>query len=293
MQTNILLSAQTVAAIDVRVDKILKDLGHPEPPLSLADVRQLLKLDLGYYSVADTSWLTEKIHQLKVAGKQVLSEPTTIFAVTKSLGLKGVLLIDRRRILLDGDVAQPKLRWNEAHEITHDLLPWHEGLAHGDPESTVNPSFHEQLEAEANYGAGRLLFCGSAFKEIVNSSNLSFQLVKQLKKLYGNTLTTTLWRVIEATQHRAFGMVTVHPREATGNDAGDIRYFVRSPLFAVEYSMVAPSSIFRMICTGCHGKKGPIGHGAFTLTDDRRDVRQSTFETFWNGYDALTLAHST
>jgi hypothetical protein len=121
VQTNILLSAQTAAAIDIRVEKLLKDLGHPAPPLCLADVRHLLKLDLGYYSVADTSWLKEKIHQLKVAGKQVLSEPATILAVTKSLGLKGVLLVDRRRILLDTDVAQPKLRWNEAHEITHDV----------------------------------------------------------------------------------------------------------------------------------------------------------------------------
>jgi hypothetical protein len=116
--------------------------------------------------------------------------------------------------------------------------------------------------------------------------------VKELKKLYGNTLTTTLWRVVEATQHRAFGMVTVHPRETTGNGADDIRYFVRSPLFADEYTMAVPSSVFRMICAGCHGRKGPVGDGAFTLTDDRGDARSFRFETFWNGYDALTLGYS-
>lgn len=69
MQTNRLLHPKTAQAIDLRVEKLLKDLGNPEPPLSLTDVRKLLKLDLGYYSTDDDSWLREKIHQMKVAGK--------------------------------------------------------------------------------------------------------------------------------------------------------------------------------------------------------------------------------
>jgi hypothetical protein len=292
LQANILLSNHTLSAIDVRIEKILKDLGHPEPPLRLEDVRRLLKLDLGYYSATDTSWLKDKIHQLRVAGKQILSEPSTILAVTRSLGLKGVLLVDRRRILLDTDIAAPKLRWNEAHEITHDVLPWHEGLAHGDPEATLSPACHEQLEAEANYGAGRLLFCGTAFSETVRSSSLSFELVKRLKKIYGNTLTSTLWRLVEATQHRAFGLVSVHPGQAKHDEMSDIRYFIRSPLFAAEYALAQPTLVFDTICAGCYGRKGPLGSGELVLANDRGESRTFKFETFWNGYDALTLGHS-
>ena len=77
MHPNLLLSEHSSAQIDIRVEKILNDLGDPHPPLNLEDVRRLLKLDLGYYSTADTTWLNEKIHQLKVAGKQVLSSPTS------------------------------------------------------------------------------------------------------------------------------------------------------------------------------------------------------------------------
>jgi hypothetical protein len=256
----------------------------------LDDVRRLLKLDLAYYSSTDTTWLKEKIHQLKVAGKQVLSDPSTILAVTRSLGLKGVLLVDRRRILLDTDVAKPKLRWNEAHEITHDILPWHDGLAHGDPEATLSLGCHELTEAEANYGAGRILFCGRQFTEVVRNSSLSFDLVKRLHRGYGNTMTTTLWRLIEGTQHRAFGIVGVHPREATGM-TDDVRYFVRSPTFAAEYSGVTSSSLFQMVRANCHGRRGPIGNGTLSVVDDRGDKRPFAFETFWNGYDALTLAH--
>lgn len=274
------------------MDKILKDLGNPEPPLSLEDVRRLLKLDLGYYSTADTSWLKEKIHQLKVAGKQVLSAPSTILQVTKSLRLKGVLLVDRRRILLDTDVAAAvKLRWNEAHEITHDILPWHDGIAHGDPEATLSPGCHEQIEAEANYGAGRLLFCGETFRERVRSSELTFKLVKELHTQFGNTITTTLWRVVEATQHCAFGFVSVHPRNVIGDMDSDVRYFVRSARFLSFHSTASPAAIFKSVCSQCHGNKGPIGSGTLSIADDNGNPRAFTFETFWNYHDALTIAH--
>jgi hypothetical protein len=291
LQKNILLTAQTTAAVDARVEKILKDLGNPEPPLNLEDVRALLKLDLRYYSTTDTSWLQEKIHKLKVAGKNVITTAAAIVEVTKSLGLKGILLVEKRRILLDTDQPKPKLRWNEAHEITHDILPWHLDVAHGDPEETLMPSCHEQIEAEANYGAGRLLFCGQGFTEQVRSSELNFALVRQLKDIFGNTITTTLWRTVEASQHAAFGIISVHPAAVTGVIDTDVRYFIRSPKFASEFSQVIPGELFPRICAQCHGRRGPVGQGTCDLTDNNGAKKQFTFETFWNGYDALTLGH--
>lgn len=46
---NIILQPSIRQKIDKRVDKILHDLDMPEPPLRLDDVRELLRLDLGYY----------------------------------------------------------------------------------------------------------------------------------------------------------------------------------------------------------------------------------------------------
>jgi hypothetical protein len=255
------------------------------------DVRTLLKLDLGYYSTGNTSWLQEKIHQLKVAGKQVLSKPSTILAVTRRLGLKGILLVQQRRILLDTDQPKPKLRWNEAHEITHDVLPWHEDLAHGDPEQMLLPSCHEQIEAEANYGAGRLLFCGQEFIDRVRSSSLSFELIKDLTGIFGNTMTTTLWRIVEATNHSAFGFISVHPANAAGNTEDDIRYFISSPKFASQFKSISITDVFLDICSQCHGRRGPIGQGNCVIADDNGVAHQFMFETFWNSHDALTFAH--
>ncbi len=290
MQINKLLNPTTAHTIDQRVEKLLKDLGNPPPPLHLDDVRTLLKLDLGYYSSDDDSWLREKIHQMKVAGKQVLERPSTILSVVRNLGLKGVLLAEKRRILLDREVPEPKQRWNEAHEITHDFVPWHEGIAHGDPETTLSPACHELIEAEANYGAGRLLFLGGAFVETVRSSHVNFALVHSLNKTYGNTMTTTLWRVVEASLDASFGLVTTHPRYSTSVAEEDIRYFIRSPKFATEFASVPADVVFSEIRARCRGRKGPIGEGQFTLIDDRGDSHQFLFQSFFNGHDALTLS---
>lgn len=69
---NSYLNERTASDIDKRVSRILKDLGAPEPPLRLEVVRELLRLDLGYYSSSDQSILTETYHRLIVSGKQVL-----------------------------------------------------------------------------------------------------------------------------------------------------------------------------------------------------------------------------
>ena len=52
---NLILQPAIRQKIDRRVDKILRDLGNPEPPLRLEDVRELLRLDLGYYQTEGAS----------------------------------------------------------------------------------------------------------------------------------------------------------------------------------------------------------------------------------------------
>lgn len=287
MQTNLILKPQTAEEINERVERLLRDLGNPKPPLQLSHVRELLKLDLGYYSSSNHSWLGDKLHQLKVAGKQVISHPTTILSVVKSLGLKGVLLSEKRRILLDEEVPKPKHRWNEAHEITHDLLPWHDDIAHGDPETTLSPGCHELIEAEANYGAGRLLFLGKEFEEVARASPLTIATVKAVKKTYGNTLTTGLWRLVELSVDPCFGLITGHPRNATGLD--DVKYFIRSPRFTSEFANISGAAIFHAIVPQCFGRKGPVGDGSIQLTNGRGELWEFEFECFYNGYDALTL----
>ncbi|MFX7784951.1 hypothetical protein ABTJ92_22275, partial [Acinetobacter baumannii] len=75
---NVSLGHRTIADIDGQVDKVLRGLGNPNPPVDLRLVRELLKLDRGYYSTTDDSLLRETFSRLKVAGLQVLLRPTIL-----------------------------------------------------------------------------------------------------------------------------------------------------------------------------------------------------------------------
>lgn len=289
MQTNLLLKPGTVRDIDSQVEKLLRDLGNPPPPIRLEDVRKLLRLDLGYYSSTDDTWLKQKIHQMRVAGKQVVSQPSLILDVVRGLGLKGLLLPDRRQVLLDEEFPKIKHRWNEAHEITHDILDWHKGLAHGDPEHTLSPTCQETTEAEANYGAGRLLFAGQRFVEELRSGEIDLERIKGLNKSYGNTITSTLWRSVELSLEPMFAIVSKHPVTAVGTADEDVKYFVRSVRFANEFSCVECVALWAFMKTYCNGTRGPLGSATCVLKDARGESHEFVFESFFNGHDALTL----
>jgi len=160
---NILLRERTAGDIDDQVAKVLRGLGNPEPPLNLDDVRELLRLDLAYYSSTEDGVLKEVAHRLRVAGRQVLARPALLADAIKKWSLRALYLPDRKRILIDRDLPEPKQRWGEAHEVGHSIIPWHEGTMLGDNKQSLTPSCHEQIENEANYAAGQLLFIQQTF----------------------------------------------------------------------------------------------------------------------------------
>lgn len=65
----------------------------------------------------------------------------------------------------------------------------------GDDEWTPTASVHDKMEVEANFAGGALLFLGDRFITDCKDCAPSIATVQILKKRYGNTLTTTLWRM--------------------------------------------------------------------------------------------------
>lgn len=51
-----------------------------------------------------------------------------------------------------------------------------------------------------------------------------------------------------------------------------------------------PRRWFQVVRANCHRRKRPLGKSTLPVFDGRGDKRPFTFETVWNGYDALTLA---
>jgi hypothetical protein len=289
--------ASTAQAIEAQVDKVLRGLGTPEPPLLLEQVRELQRLDRYFYTTDEASPLREFVSRIRVGARQIIERPMLLIDAAKAMNLKAFYVPDCKRILIDGSIPKLKHRWIEAHEITHDLLEWHHEMMLGDTAHTLTPTCHEMLEGEANYGAGQLLFLRNRFVDEARSSAISFDNVKTLKERYGNTMTTTLWRYVESVfpDRPMLGVVSVHPhpnfRPDNFNPLDPCRYFIRSETFAAQFPHVTEIEIFAILESYCAPRKGgPLGKHEFTLTDANGDVQLFTAETFFNRHDALTLA---
>lgn len=289
---NKFLSERTAQDIDRLIAKILRDLGNPKPPLKLDEVRYLLKLDRQFYSSTDDGVLREFIHKLKLAGKQIIDRPTILADVVKKWSLKALFLPDRKRILIDESLPEAKLRWSEGHEINHSIIPWHNALTLGDDKSTLTPVCHEQIETEANYGTGRLLFLRDAFDEMSRSSKPCFKSIEVLAKAFGNNLTNTLWRYVEESDKVLLGVVSPHPHYLPHDfDPSDpCRYFIRSKSFMAQFPDVSEVQLFQIIKSYCsRGKGGPLGSADASLRDSNGVHHCFWFETFSNTHELLTL----
>ncbi len=296
MAKNRLLQPKTARDIDGRIERVLKGLGNPEPPLRLEDVRALLKLDRAFYTADDPSLAREAISRIRVAVIQVYQRPTLILDAIRKMSLKALYIPDRRKILLDGSLPEKKHRWNEAHEIGHSLIEWHDDVMHGDNAHTLSQDCREQVEAEANFAAGRLLFMRERFSDEARSVEPTISSVRQLKGTFGNTLSTTLYRFVESAgaERPIVGLITDHPhaalRPVTFDPARPCRHFIQSPAFAGRFSRLSEIDMFRAVSGYCGRQKGgPLGSRELILTDDNGDLHRFFFETFFNRYDALTL----
>ena len=295
---NASLGHRTVADIDDQVAKVLRGLGNPEPPIDLRVVRDLLKLDRGYYSTTDDSLLRETFSRMKVAGLQVLLRPTILGDAVRTLSLKALYLPDQKRILLDKDLPPLKHRWNEAHEVGHDIIPWHAGMMLGDTEQTLTPACHEIIEAEANYAAGQILFLADRFAAEATSSTPSLALVRSLSKGFGNTMTSTLWRFVEQAHggRPIVALVTGHPhptrRKADFDAANPCRYCVELLPFRERFGGLKETDLFAAIVGYCGAQGGgSLGQTEVVLTDRNGELHLFGFETFFNRHEALTLGH--
>ena len=165
---SILVDGHEAEDIGLQVQKVLRGLGNPEPPIRLEDVLELLRLDRGYYSSENQGAIRESVSRLMIAGKQIIKRPTLLCDVIKKAKLSALWIPDSKRILLDENVPKIKHRWNEAHEIGHSLIPWHKKYMLGDNEFSLNPASHAQMEAEAHFAAGQLLFLQRRFEQDAN-----------------------------------------------------------------------------------------------------------------------------
>lgn len=91
------------------------------------------------------------------------------------------------------------------------------------------------------------------------------------------------------------GVISKHPHEDKRPKNFDLkkpcRYFIRSALFSKMFSKVTDIKVFQLIASYCGSQSGgPLGNAEVVLVDDNGDEHVFEFETFFNRYEALTLA---
>jgi Zn-dependent peptidase ImmA (M78 family) len=84
---------------------------------------------------------------------------------TPGRALLGALWFERREVYVDLAQSEPRRRFTDAHEAMHALCPWHEAVLREDTDAELFRDTSLAIEAEANYGAGLLLFQGKRFAE--------------------------------------------------------------------------------------------------------------------------------
>lgn len=282
------------ADIDKVISKILYDLGNPEPPIVLDHVRELLKLDLQYYNTADHKALDQVVHQIKLAGKQIVARPMLLIEAIRKANISALWIPDSKRILIDQHVPHKKQRWVEAHEIGHSVIPWHRDYLFGDNELTLDPACHAIVEAEANFGAGRLLFMQDRFLSEARAVAFSFANIKKLATRYNNTITTTLWRFVVDVEprHPIFGMISNHPNRSDIKIDGitdNWKHYIYSQAFIRKFGHVKAAQVFSLIRENANSNRGG------TVVDAICDIKctdgkahKFRIESFCNQHALLT-----
>ena len=291
---NILVGDHEKRDIQQQVTKVLRGLGNPKPPLCLEEVRKLLELDVQFYSSADDGAVQEFVSRVKIGLKQIIDRPTLLWDVIKRAKLAALWVPDRKRILVDANTPTIKQRWFKTHEILHSLIPWHKHYLLGDTARELNPGCLEIIEAEANYGAGQLLFFQDLFVEMARDLPISLESIRALAKHFGNTITSTLWRYVEEVwaETPVVALVSAHPHylEQAKDPAQPCRRCVESAAFKERFGSVGESEILTRVQSYCsYRKRGPLGTGEVLLTDANGQAHYFCFESFANTYDVLTL----
>ena len=72
--------------------------------------------------------------------------------------LLGAIWFEERALFVDRRQSMPRRRFTEAHEAVHLLCPWHAAALRVDTASELFGALARGIEAEANFGAGQLIF---------------------------------------------------------------------------------------------------------------------------------------
>jgi len=263
----------------------LRDAGITCPPVTAAVLLDHLRLHRDFYDLQNPGFLDRAKHKIRVHGRKLVE-------LIQKVKLMAVLFYDEDRIVVDAALPAIKRDFPSFHEATHRICHWHKPYFYGDTAQTLDPDWHEQLEAEANYGASTMMFCGPVFKREALDSSRDWSSIASLKERYGKSFAITVRQYVEHTHDHPMVMLVSTPlwKEKPSGQPERWRHFVRSPRFCSEFGKVCAHDLLAAVDTNVPQRYvSSVTAFLYCLTDANGIRHEFQAETFDNSYYLITL----
>jgi len=279
------LDANTSKEIEKVTWGLLREAGITSPPVKVPAIIEQLDLYREFYDLQNPTFLERTKHKIIVDGRKLID-------IVSRIKLVAVLFFDEDRIVLDTGLPTIKHDWATCHEVGHSVLPWHKAYFRGDTAQTLDPAWQEQLEAEANYAASELMFCGPVFDQEARDVTPNWEGFAKLAQRYGKSMTATLRRLVTHSPDQVMAMTVSTPfwKEKPADQPKRWRHFAMSPRFRADFANVTPEALLAHVDAHSEQRSGgPVAEFAFSLDDDDGESHEFYAKSFYNRYYILTL----
>jgi hypothetical protein len=208
--------------------------------------------------------------------------------------LLGAYWFEERVVFVDPAQAAPRRRFTEAHEAMHALCPWHRAVVRHDTEDELFRATRLAVEAEANHGAGLLIFQAGRFRARVRREPCSLASLRALAAEHGASLQATLHQYVEV--HDGAVALLATGRFPRRDGALPVWTATQSPEFRRRHGAIghhvggcvpAGTPLRDLIEATRGGASGPAQ--PLDVRPGRRPALRLTAEAFYNRHAFLVL----
>jgi transcriptional regulator with XRE-family HTH domain len=168
----------------------------------------------------------------------------------------GAVRFDNRDVYLKPDLYWLKKRFVQAHEIGHEMLPWHRELyAFLDDKTRIRADINDKYERQANQAAIEVLAQGDRLRREADDSSLTFELLTTLGNRFEISMQATARRVIEESRHDV-ALAVSYKGHATGKLTPPHLYCSKSfeERFRWKLTGLADQSIHQLLIAAKRGR---------------------------------------
>ena len=222
------------------------------------------------------------------ARRDIAALPAAV--ATPGRRLHGALWFERREVFVDLAQPEPRRRFTDAHEAMHALCPWHEAVLREDTDAELFRATSLAIEAEANFGAGQLIFQGRRFAERIADAPRDMATALALAGEHGASRQATLHQFA---QHHPAPVALLTIGRFPGRDGRlPVWRTVASPAFRRRFGRLgadlAPGRPLRELVEAARRFAAPAA-ARLRLPDAGGTVRGWTAEAHYNRRTFLVL----